>query len=291
MASIHSTWTICPRSWVYKAAILLHPVVQGGCIVSSCRKDLLLLRSFAGNRCREIFEEKTVDFHALPLLMHTYLCLQLVHSMLTANCEARLGFKKQELSEFGSGAYGLSVDPNAIWGCRRILILAPLFCGAFSTSTAATPSIRLVCWCFLLNTGIVVPSTHIYIEEPIQEFHYLSENSEVELCFAGGLNDYFSDYPSLDYLNNGSRLPGNPTWHKEPEESWLAAGVRQFFGAGGVATTTSASPSPSFLLYLFEIHVLVAEFLLCLGYTDPNISEYHLAGTIPLQEFRREVPP
>ena len=40
-----------------------------------------------------------VDFHALPLLMHTYLCLQLVHSMLTANCEARLGFKKQELSE------------------------------------------------------------------------------------------------------------------------------------------------------------------------------------------------
>ena len=151
-----------------------------------------------------------------------------------------------------------------------------------------------------------MPSTHTNTEKPIQEFHFSTENSNYEFYLAGGYNNDPSDYTILDNLyvkNNGSELPWGSENRKEPENNWQAAGARRFFRAGGIATTTSALLSSVFF-FLYDIHVLVFEFLLSLDYQDLSVDVYPFAGTtasasssaapgggIPLHEFRREVPP
>ena len=72
-----------------------------------------------------------------------------------------MGSKKGVLCKFGSGALGLSVDPNAIWAA-----------GGYLSSRCT--------WCSLLKTGIAVPNTFTFAEEPIQEFHYFFVNSDFE---------------------------------------------------------------------------------------------------------------
>ncbi|CAE7229448.1 IREH1 [Symbiodinium sp. CCMP2592] len=179
------------------------------------------------------------------------------------------------------------------------------------TSTAASSSIRLACWCLLLKTGIALPNTFTFAEEPIQEFHYFAENSDCGLNLTGGTKfeqpDFPLDYTILDntyYQNTGSELPGKIGAGSHP---LLAAAERHFSGAGGTAQATEASFSPVF--HAFGIHVFFFEFLLYLGNQIQGPLDYHFlfylldgdmasssssgpgTGGIPLHEFRREVPP
>ncbi|OLQ01786.1 hypothetical protein AK812_SmicGene15471 [Symbiodinium microadriaticum] len=212
---------------------------------------------------------------------------------------ARLGSTKGKLCKFGSGAYGLSVDPNAIrlpedcTSSRRTSAapITDIFGSTFAT-------IRLV-WCLLLlKTGIAVPSTRTIAEEPIQEFHFISENLVCTDFRAGGSNLERHNFPAdeaiRDYLYHendkdfGSELPGKLK--------------RKFFRASGIFTIAAALFSPVFF-DLYEIHAFAVEALFSFDYQDLSVDEYHLSGTmassanpapgggIPLHEFRREVPP
>ena len=143
-----------------------------------------------------------------------------------------------------------------------------------------------------------MPSTRTIAEEPIQEFHFLSENLDCTNFRAGGSNLERHNFPAdeaiRDYLyygndeNFGSELPGKLK--------------RKFFRASGILTIAAALFSPVFF-DLYEIHAFAAKALDFFDYQDLSADEYHLFGTmassanpapgggIPLHEFRREVPP